>query len=33
MPKPDMSGMPPEVAHRTMLTEYIEEKDRPKKNR
>ncbi|NIP37740.1 MAG: hypothetical protein GWO07_01585 [Candidatus Dadabacteria bacterium] len=33
MPKPDMSGMPPEVAHRTMLTEYVEEKDRPKKNR
>lgn len=33
MPKPDLSNLPPEVAARTRLGEYIEEKDRPKKNR
>ena len=33
MPKPDLSNLPPSVRGRTMLTDYIEEKDRPKKNR
>lgn len=33
MPKPDLSGLPPGVRERTMLGDYIEEKDRPKKNR
>ena len=33
MPKPDLSNLPPEVRSRTMLTDYIEEKDRPKANR
>lgn len=33
MPKPDLSNLPPAVAARTKLGEYIEEKDRPKKNR
>jgi hypothetical protein len=33
MPKPDLSNMPPSVRNRTMITDYIEEKDRPKKNR
>ncbi|HEY7534995.1 MAG TPA: hypothetical protein VH878_03515, partial [Thermodesulfobacteriota bacterium] len=33
MPKPDLSNLPPEVRSRTMLGDYIEEKDRPKKNR
>lgn len=33
MPKPDLSNLPPSVAAKTNLGEYIEEKDRPKKNR
>jgi hypothetical protein len=33
MPKPDLSNLPPEVRKRTHIGEYIEEKDRPKKNR
>lgn len=33
MPKPDLSNLPPSVRNRTKLGEYIEEKDRPKKNR
>lgn len=33
MPKPDLSNLPPSVRNRTMLGEYIEEKDRPKKNK
>jgi hypothetical protein len=33
MPKPDLSNLPPEVRARTMIGDYIEEKDRPKKNR
>ena len=33
MPKPDLSNLPPSVAAQTQLGEYIEEKDRPKKNR
>lgn len=33
MPKPDLSNLPPAVRARTNLGEYIEEKDRPKKNR
>ena len=33
MPKPDYSNLPPEVRKNTRLTGYIEEKDRPKKNR
>lgn len=33
MPKPDLSGLPPEVRAKTFLTDYIEEKDRPKANR
>lgn len=33
MPKPDLSNLPPDVRKRTMITDYIEEKDRPKYNR
>ena len=33
MPKPDLSGLPPSVRKNTHLGEYIEEKDRPKKNK
>ncbi len=33
MPKPDLSGLPPQVRNRMVLGDYIEEKDRPKKNR
>jgi len=33
MPKPDLSNLPPSVRNKTMITDYIEEKDRPKKNR
>ena len=33
MPKPDLSNLPPSVRNRTFLGDYIEEKDRPKKNR
>ncbi len=33
MPKPDLSNLPPSVRNRTYLGDYIEEKDRPKKNR
>jgi hypothetical protein len=33
MPKPDLSNLPPEVRARTVISDYIEEKDRPKKNR
>ncbi len=33
MPKPDLSNLPASVRNRTMITDYIEEKDRPKSNR
>ena len=33
MPKPNLSNLPPSVRKRTHISEYIEEKDRPKKNR
>lgn len=33
MPKPDLGNLPPSVRNRTFLSDYIEEKDRPKKNR
>lgn len=33
MPKPDLGNLPPEVRSKVKLTGYIEEKDRPKKNR
>jgi len=33
MPKPDLSGLPPSVRKKTALGAYIEEKDRPKKNK
>jgi len=33
MPKPDLSNLPPSVRAQTSLGDYIEEKDRPKKNR
>ena len=33
MPKPDLSNLPPSVRERTFVGDYIEEKDRPKKNR
>lgn len=33
MPKPDLSNMPPSVASKFNFSGYIEEKDRPKKNR
>ncbi|MEM7008309.1 MAG: hypothetical protein AAF462_04165 [Thermodesulfobacteriota bacterium] len=33
MPKPDLSNLPPSVRKNTFLSDYIEEKDQPKKNR
>jgi putative FmdB family regulatory protein len=33
MPKPDLSNLPPGVREKTVIGDYIEEKDRPKKNR
>ncbi|QMU56580.1 MAG: hypothetical protein GKS04_05540 [Candidatus Mycalebacterium zealandia] len=33
MPKPDLSNLPPEIRGKVQIGEYIEEKDRPKKNR
>ncbi|HEX3034477.1 MAG TPA: FmdB family zinc ribbon protein [Thermodesulfobacteriota bacterium] len=33
MPKPDLSNLPPDVRAKTIIGDYIEEKDRPKKNR
>ncbi|MGI9534924.1 MAG: hypothetical protein ACR2NW_08225 [Thermodesulfobacteriota bacterium] len=33
MPQPDFSNLPPSVRQQTSIGEYIEEKDRPKKNR
>lgn len=33
MPKPDLGNLPPEIRHKVSLGDYIEEKDRPKKNR
>ncbi len=33
MPKPDLSNLPPGVREKTFIGDYIEEKDRPKKNR
>ena len=33
MPKPDLSGLPPEVRSKAFIGDYIEEKDRPKANR
>lgn len=33
MPGPNLSNLPPSVRNRTHIGEYIEEKDRPKKNR
>ncbi|MEM4408376.1 MAG: zinc ribbon domain-containing protein [Candidatus Caldarchaeum sp.] len=33
MPKPDLSGLPPSIRNRVQITDYIEEKDRPKANR
>jgi hypothetical protein len=33
MPKPDLSGLPPEVRAKTFIGDYIEEKDRPKANK
>ena len=33
MPRPDLSNLPPSVRAQTSIGEYIEEKDRPKKNR
>ena len=33
MPKPDLSNLPPSVRKNTFIGDYIEEKDRPKKNR
>ncbi|WP_462136927.1 FmdB family zinc ribbon protein [Candidatus Mycalebacterium sp.] len=33
MPKPDLSNLPPEIRSKVQLKGYIEEKDRPKKNR
>lgn len=33
MPKPDLGNMPPEIRNKVKLTGYIEEKDRPKRNR
>ena len=33
MPMPDMSNLPPSVRKNMMFTGYVEEKDRPKKNR
>ena len=33
MPKPDLSNLPLELRNKTFIGDYIEEKDRPKKNR
>ena len=33
MPKPDLSNLPPSVRNKTKIGGYIEEKDRPKKNK
>lgn len=33
MPKPDLSGLPPDVRNKMFVSDYIEEKDRPKQNR
>ena len=33
MPKPDLSNLPPSIRNKTKIGGYIEEKDRPKKNR
>jgi len=33
MPKPDLSGLPEQVRNKVQLSDYIEEKDRPKANR
>ncbi len=33
MPKPDLSNLPPSLRSKTFIGDYIEEKDRPKKNR
>jgi len=33
MPKPDLSELPPDVRSKMFISDYIEEKDRPKKNR
>ena len=33
MPKPDLSNLPASVRDKTFIGDYIEEKDRPKKNR
>lgn len=33
MPKPDLSELPPSVRNKMFISDYIEEKDRPKKNR
>ncbi len=33
MPKPDLSGLPEQVRSQVQLSDYIEEKDRPKANR
>lgn len=33
MPKPDLGNLPASIRNQVRLTEYIEEKDRPKKNR
>ncbi len=33
MPKPDLGNLPPEVRSKVKLTGYVEEKDRPKRNR
>jgi predicted nucleic acid-binding Zn ribbon protein len=33
MPKPDLSNLPPSVRNKTKIGQYIEEKDRPKKNK
>ncbi|MCH7950014.1 MAG: hypothetical protein IH875_05990 [Candidatus Dadabacteria bacterium] len=33
MPRPDLSNLPPSLRKKTFIGNYIEEKDRPKKNR
>ena len=33
MPKPDLGNLPPSIRDQVKLGDYIEEKDRPKKNR
>lgn len=33
MPRPDLSNLPPSLRNKTFIGNYIEEKDRPKKNR